>query len=285
MKTYPKCIECFFRQTADASKLAGFDDALRKKAMDIIEKAVPNFSMELSPPEMARTIYGTIYDLSGGKDVYCDLKKKSNEMALELYQDLNDKVERSDDPLFTAVRTAVAGNVIDYGVPHSFAIDQEFKEALGKDFAIFDIEAFREALAASKKVLYLLDNAGEIVFDKILVETLNVDVVCAVRGTHVINDVTMADAVEVGLDTVSKVISSGSDLPGTRPEMCTDEFREYYNNADLIISKGQGNFETLSDEDSPIFFIFKAKCDVVAEHIGCELGDIILKKSDNYRSV
>lgn len=282
MKTYHKCIPCFYRQVSDAAKLAGLDKDGQEQAKNMVEKALADFPMESTPPEMARAVYGAIHDLNGGEDVYRALKEKSNQMALKLYPGLKQMVGDSRDPLASAARVAVAGNVIDYGIPHLVDIEQEFRDTLSKDFAIFDIEAFRKAIKEANSILYLLDNAGEIVFDKILVEAIGKDVVCAVRGTHIINDVTMSDALDVGLDKVCKVMSSGSDIPGTRPERCSGEFLGYFNNADLIISKGQGNFETLSDESKPIFFIFKAKCEVVAEHIGCDMGDIILKKSNNY---
>jgi uncharacterized protein with ATP-grasp and redox domains len=201
-------------------------------------------------------------------------------MAMELYPRLKKDIEGSEDALLSAVRLAVAGNVIDYGVPHSFDIENEIEDCLRKDFAIFDFEKFARAVKEAKNILYILDNAGEIVFDRILVEELAKDVVCAVRGKPIINDVTMDDAVQVGLDKVTKVVSSGSDIPGTLPGACDESFRDHYRCADLIISKGQGNFETLADEDRPIFFIFKAKCPVVARHVGCKMGDIILKEQD-----
>jgi uncharacterized protein with ATP-grasp and redox domains len=280
LKTYLECIPCFLRQALDAAKLAGTDKVTQKKVLDEVSRRLPGFSLDVTPPEIARTVYGIVEDYTGGKDAYKKVKQKSNEMALELYPVLKKQIDGASEVLLSAVRLAVAGNVIDYGVPHSFDIEEEIEECLEKEFAVFDFEQFREAVKGARNVLYILDNAGEIVFDKILVEELEQDVVCAVRGRPIINDVTMEDALEVGLDKVANVISSGSDIPGTVPSICEEEFLNYYNKADLIISKGQGNFETLADEAKPIFFIFKAKCPVVANHIGCSVGDIILKKQD-----
>ena len=164
------------------------------------------------------------------------------------------------------------------GVPHSFDIEREIEECLEKDFAVFDFADFNDAVRKADNVLYILDNAGEIVFDMILIEEMKKPVICAVREKPIINDVTIDDARQVGLDKACKVISSGSDIPGTIVAECTEEFREYYNNADMVISKGQGNYETLAEETRPIFFIFKAKCPVVARHMDCKVGDIILKK-------
>ncbi len=280
MKTYLECIPCFLRQALDAARLAGAAPLTQKKILDEISVILPGFSLDVTPPEIARTVYGIVEEHTGGRDAYRQIKEKSNKMAMDLYPRLKKDIEGSENVLLSAVRLAVAGNVIDYGAPHSFDIENEIEECLRKDFAIFDFEEFSRAVKEAENILYILDNAGEIVFDRILVEELAKDVVCAVRGKPIINDVTMDDAVQVGLDKVAKVVSSGSDIPGTLPDACDEGFRDLYRSADLIISKGQGNFETLADEERPIFFIFKAKCPVIARHVGCEMGDIILKKQD-----
>lgn len=279
MKTYPECYKCFERQARDASRLNGLTPSAEDKVMEEVLQALLRFSPDITPPEIAIKVYGIVEAHSGRKDPYALLKDHSNKMVLELYPELKKKIEVSSDKLITAVRLAVAGNVIDYGVPHSFDIEKEVEECLQKPFACFDIDDFRKAVKEARNILYILDNAGEIVFDKLLMETIGKDVVAAVRGKAIINDVTMRDAVSVGLDKVARVISSGSDIPGTVPSKCTAEFAEYFRKADLIISKGQGNYETLAEEQGPTFFIFKAKCDVVARHAGCRTGDIILKRN------
>jgi len=283
MKTYLECIPCFLRQSLEAARLAGADELIQKRVLDEVAQKLPSFRIDVSPPEIARTVYGIVEKYTGGKDAYKELKHKSNQMAQELYGELVEKIEKSQNPLLDAVRLAVAGNVIDYGVPGSFDIEQEIEECLEKDFAIFDFDHFKNELEKAQKVLYILDNAGEIVFDNILIKEMKKDVISVVRGKPIINDVVMQDALDVHMDEVSRVISSGSDIPGTIPEKGTSEFKKEYENADIIISKGQGNYETLADEKKPIFFIFKAKCPVVAKHIGCDLGDIILKKQTSFQ--
>ncbi|MGB2630721.1 MAG: ARMT1-like domain-containing protein [Candidatus Omnitrophota bacterium] len=281
MKTYLECIPCFLRQALDAAKLSGADKKTQKKIIDEVARLLPDFSLDVAPPEIARTVYGVVENYTGGKDAYRHIKEKSNAMAMELYARLKKEIEGSDDILLSAVRLAVAGNVIDYGVPHAFDIEKEIEECLEKDFAVFDFDDFKKAVNEAKNILYILDNAGEIVFDTILIEEIKKDIICAVRGKPIINDVTMEDARQVGLDKKARVISSGSDIPGTGLERCDKEFLQIYKDADVIISKGQGNYETLADEARPIFFIFKAKCPVIAEHIGCRVGDIILKKQSS----
>jgi len=215
LKTYPECVQCFFRQARDAAKLAGADDDTRKKVLEEVAAALSDLSLDITPPEIARTVYGIVGRHTDGKDAYKQIKERSNDMAMELYPRLKKVVEKADDVLLSAVRLAVAGNVIDYGVPHSFDIEEEIDECLNKDFAVFDFDDFRDKYEAASNVLYLLDNAGEIVFDRILIEEMKKDVVCAVREKPIINDVTMADARQVGLDKITKVTSSGSNIPGT----------------------------------------------------------------------
>ena len=278
MKVHNECFECFIRQAKDASRLNALDPGAEGSVVSEVSRALTGFSPDVSPPEIARLVYGIVEAHSGKKDPYKALKQKSNDIALKMYPGLKKRVEDSADKLLSAVRLAVAGNVIDYGLPHVFDVEKEIEECLEKPFAVFDYDDFRKAAADARRILYVLDNAGEIVLDRLLIETIGKDIVAAVRSETIINDVTRDDAVFVGLDRVCRVIPSGSDMPGTVISRCGEEFRRHYEEADLIISKGQGNYETLSDEKRPIYFIFKAKCAVVARHVGCRLGDIILKR-------
>jgi len=186
-------------------------------------------------------------------------------------------VEQSDDPLLTAIRIAIAGNVIDLGINKTFDLVKDVEKILAQDFAIFDYDSFRQRLDGAQNVLYLGDNCGESVFDKILIEQIKKPVIFAVRSAPIINDVTMEEAIESGLDEVANLMESGCVAPGTILSQCTEEFMEVYNSADLIISKGQGNYEGLSEADRPIFFLLKAKCHVIAKDLGVHEGDIVLK--------
>ncbi|MDD4013295.1 MAG: ARMT1-like domain-containing protein [Candidatus Omnitrophica bacterium] len=279
MKTYPECMDCFIRQAGDASDLIGSSPSVRKAVIDEVRTILASFPEGTTPPEIARAVYGIVGARCGGGDPYAKIKRKSNILAMELYPSLKKTIRGSRDPLLAAVRIAVAGNVIDYGVPHAFDIEEEVEECLDKPFAFLDYEHFRKDASAARSILYILDNAGEIVFDRMLIEELGPErVTAAVRSKAIINDVTMEDAVFTGLVGITRVIESGSTVPGTVIGETLPEFRELFETADLVISKGQGNYETLSDSSRPIYFIFKAKCPVVAGHAGCKLGDIILKK-------
>lgn len=279
MKTYLECIPCFFKQALFASRIAGADEITQKRVLDRLSQIIPGFDLERKPPEMGRDIYALVREITGNPDPFKELKDRFNQIALRLYPDLKKRVKDSADPLLTAIRFSIAGNVIDFGTPNSFDIENEISKILEKDFFIFDYEKFKNALDNTSQVLYLADNAGEVVFDKILIEELHKDIIYVVREEPIINDALIEDALFCGIDKIARVISSGSDAPGTVLELCSKDFLDIYNNADLIISKGQGNFEALSEEMRPIFFLFKAKCSCIAEDISCKMGDIILKSA------
>lgn len=190
---------------------------------------------------------------------------------------MKEKLRNSEDSLETAIRIAIAGNVIDMGIGKSFNIFEDLEKILVQDFGIFHLEQFKDKLSRVESILYLGDNAGESVFDRILIEELGKDVVYVVRDSPVLNDVTYEDAVDSGLGEVSEIISSGSNAPGTILKKCKPDFIERFNQAEMIISKGQGNYETLSETKQSIFFLLKTKCKVIARDLQVKEGDIILK--------
>ena len=291
MRTYLDCIPCFFRQALDMTRITGVDEATQKRVLNEVSKLIPGFPLDASPPKMGREIFRIVKGITGKDDPFRKIKQKSNKLVLDIYPKLKEEIRSSDDKLLTAVELAIAGNVIDYGVKNSLDVDKEIEKILAGDFVgveksskkSFDYQEFKDALNNAESVLYLGDNAGEIVFDKLLIEELSnilpdTKITYVVRDKPVINDVLMEDAVSCGLDKIVDVISSGCDAPGTILDICSKEFLELYESAELIISKGQGNFETLADEKRPIFFLFKVKCPVIANHTGFNLGDIVLKK-------
>ena len=277
MRTYLDCIPCFFAQALKAARIAGADENMQKKILDEVSKLVPEFPLDSTPPEMGRIVYQLINKLTGNEDPFREIKKSSNQLILNLYPKLKMMVENSKDRILTAMRLATAGNIIDYGAPTSFEIEEEVTNCLKSNFAVFDYSEFKQALDNTESILYLGDNAGEIVFDKLLIEELEKEITYVVRNKPIINDVLIEDAHDCGIDKIAKVISNGSDAPGTVLNLCSKEFLEIYHKAPLIISKGQGNFETLSEKRAPIFFLLKVKCPVIAKDIGCKVNDMILK--------
>jgi damage-control phosphatase, subfamily I len=298
MKTYLECIPCFFKQALEASKIAGAGHRTRKKILDKLSKILPKISLTSSPPETGRIIYELVREITREKDPFREIKDKSNELALGLYDRLKHKVRVSRDGLLTAVELAIAGNIIDYGVKNSLNVNEELSGILKKERValkkekkkFFDYACFKTALKKAKNILYLADNAGETVFDRILIEEIkkkdiNKKIIYAVKEIPVINDALAEDAYKCGINKTAEIISSGSDAPGTVISLCSKKFLRIYGKADMIISKGQGNFEALSREKTPIFFLFMAKCPVVAGDVGCELGDVILLKGRKAKGI
>ena len=279
MRTYLDCIPCFFRQALETTRLAELPEDEQRQVLIELGRKLSGFSLQSSPPEIARYLYADIA-VRAGRDPFREIREKSNRQALDLYPRLKQRIIDSSDPLRTAVRLAIAGNVIDHGTPGAFDIIKEIEAVLGAEFGIFMFHEFQTALRRADTLLYLCDNAGEIVFDRILIEEIKdrfqIEITAAVRGEPVLNDVTMEDAEQVGLERVCRVITNGSNAPGTLIGDCSEEFLRFYRDADLVISKGQGNFETLWGEKKNIFFLFKVKCDVVARHIDGSVGDTVL---------
>jgi len=281
MKTYLDCIPCFMEQTLRAGRVSGLDETKIKKLLDEVGGMIKDLPVESSPPATGDFIYGKIREVSGVADPYKKIKKETIKEALSLYPELKKTVENSEDRLLTAIRVAIAGNVIDFGVNHTFNISEDVQIILNQDFGIFHYEEFKESLGNAESVLYLGDNSGESVFDKLLIEELGRPVTYIVRDVPVINDVTMPEAIDSGLDKVAKLVSSGSSAPAIIPDRCSREFLDLFENADMIISKGQGNYEGLSGSDRPVFFLLKAKCQILAKDLGVEKGDIVLASSNN----
>jgi len=279
LRTYLDCIPCFFTQALKAARIAGADENMQKKILDEVSKLVPDFPLDSTPPEMGRVVYQLVNKLTGNEDPFREIKKDSNQLILNLYPKLMMMVKNSEDRLLTAIKLATAGNIIDYGAPTSFEIEEEVANCLKSNFAVFNYPEFKQALDSTKSALYLGDNAGEIVFDKLLIEEMGKNIVYVVRNKPIINDALIEDARDCGIDKIAMVISSGSDAPGTVLNLCSREFLEIYHKAPLIISKGQGNFEALSEEKAPIFYLLKVKCPVIAKDIGCKVNDLILKSN------
>ncbi len=279
MNTSIDCIPCFVRQTLDAARMSSDDPAVHEQIIRDVLRWLSEMDMSLSPPALAQRIHRRLRELTGIKDPYRMQKEQHNQMALQLLPGLRTQVETSNDPLMTAANLAVAGNIIDLGAKsglNEHEIHDAIRHAAEKPLE-GDREAFRAEVKQAKQILYLADNCGEIVFDRLLVEQLGTHrVTVAVRGMPIINDATLEDAVTAGLTDIVRVIGNGSDAPGTLLEDCSDEFKTAFAAADLIISKGQGNFETLSHCGKNIFFLFKAKCPVVAASVNLPVGTHVL---------
>jgi damage-control phosphatase, subfamily I len=279
VRTELECLPCFFRQISRTLAYAGVNGdrgrAITRKAGSIIESA----SFEQAPARVSTLLHRLIRTESG-VDPYKKVKETYNRIALEKLRDVR-RMAHGRDRLAGSVRVAIAGNVIDFGIYDNVDLDRALRDAFEMPLSETDYADFNRAVQKTSRILYLCDNAGEIVFDLVLIETLRElgkKVVAVVKGMPVINDATLEDALATGLHGfASEVIDNGNDGIGTLLELCSDRFMQEYRSADLIISKGQANYETLVQErDARTFFLFMVKCPVVAKDLQRKNGDIVL---------
>jgi uncharacterized protein with ATP-grasp and redox domains len=253
--------------------MATENENTRRKLIDCAGHFLASVQPALSPPENVIELYANMADILEVADPFAEVKQQSNDLALTLMPPLKQQICTAEDPLRAALRVAIGGNIIDYAAQHVFDIEKTMESCLTRKFVLDDYSALLRAIQAGQggtDVLYLCDNCGEIVFDVLLVNQLKKQgcrVTAAVRDSPIINDATMEDACTVGLDKICQVITNGTSCPGTPLTDCSEEFQDCFNNADFIISKGMGNFETLSEVQANIFFLFTVKCSEVARHV------------------
>jgi uncharacterized protein with ATP-grasp and redox domains len=286
MRTHLDCFPCFLRQALDAARMVTQNTGIQRKVLNSVLSILSNVSTQASPPEIAHLVHSRVKSITGNFDPYKAIKKEQNKLALQYENMLSLQIAEMSNPLRGALMLSAAGNAIDLAPDYQVQdIYKRYMEIISKGFAWDDYESFLEKLAQCKSLLFLGDNAGEIVWDKILIEELldnfTVEVTYGVRGSPILNDVTMEDAQFVKMDKLAEVISNGFDAPGNLLNRCSEEFLKRYQKSDLVLSKGQGNYESLSEDRGSIFFLLNVKCSVVAEDIHCHVGDIVLKSQSN----
>lgn len=286
VKTEPECMPCFSGQISRTLQHAGVNGererVITRMAESIIAAASPD-----QVPARTSTMIHRLLRRETGVDPYKRLKDEYNRIALAKLPGLRQRVTAHGDRLEGSVRAAIAGNVIDFGIYDKIDLDKAIDESFLLPFPSAVYADFAGLAAGSRRILYLCDNAGEIAFDLMLLETLRnmgKPVTAAVKGSPVINDATLEDAAAVRLSDLCEVIDNGNDGIGTLLEECSPRFMDAYRSADLIISKGQANYETLMQTgDDRLFFLFKVKCPVVARTTGRKNGDIVLLRNAGRR--
>jgi uncharacterized protein with ATP-grasp and redox domains len=271
------CIKCFLEQ---ANKLLYKYNIPDDIARDIVVRfrLLIDEHKNITAPEASCFMHRLIKKATQVEDPYKKEKKDYNELLLNMEVELRDIIIKSDNPFQTALRYALAGNIIDFGPPNTFDVFKALSAAVSKEPTIDHSFELKKALKNASTVLYLGDNAGEIVLDKLFIETIgHPNLYFAVRGSNIINDITMEDAEKTGITNIAKVISNGYDAPSTILNQCSTEFIKVYKEADVIISKGQGNLEGLIDvTDKNIFFLLMVKCNVIAEMINVHEKNVVV---------
>ena len=276
MRSYPECAGCIIDQGLRTARIATDDERLHERVVLEIIDRLQDFDFSLAPAVNSMIAYDTVAAVTGNRDPFLAKKREHNDIALAMEQELDGIVESASDKLHTALQLSAAGNVIDMGVMRRFDIKGAVEQVLEQGFAADDYAEFCESLAGAEEVLLVGDNAGEIVFDKPLVRALSehARVIYSVKSAPIINDATMEDAEYTGMTEIATVVATGTSAIGAPPELVSEEFREILDRSDLIIAKGQGNFETMDVLPGDIFFILKAKCPVVARELGVKLNEV-----------
>jgi len=288
--------------------MAGADERQQRRALERVLDLLRQVDPASTPPQIGDQVHRVVRQEVRDGDPYRAVKESSTQQALALYPrlqalmaqtaDRNPSADRNplaDHPpagsepaggdqnplaesLEVGIRLSIAGNIIDLGPNREYDLWDTVQRVLAQPFAIDDGAAFRDALGRARQVLYLADNAGETVFDMLLIEVLELPVIYAVKGGPTLNDATRDDALAAGLDRVADIVSTGSDAPGTILDRCSEEFRQLYSEADMVIAKGQANYEMLSEEGAKVFLLLQAKCPVIARDLGVSVGSIVLKQ-------
>lgn len=276
MKSQPECNSCFLRQARDAASRVGLSEGDTSRLLQAVEAELAQIPADATPPIKASRIHALVREISGSADPYLLAKQQATGHALGLYAHLKTLLAEAEAPLETAVRLAIAGNIIDLGVAPEYDLEASIERVLQQTPAIDDLTALKSALSKANSILYLADNAGETVMDRLLIETLGKPVTYVVKSGPAVNDATRDDAIAAGLDKVCEIIESGAATLGTLLEQCSEELRRHFNTADLIIAKGMANYESLNGSREGLFFLLQVKCAVVAGHLGVPVRSIII---------
>ena len=274
MQASADCIPCVLRQALSAARRVTDDPWLHRKLLFACMERLPELNFDRSPAEVSYETLRFACKHLGVADPFKEDKALHNEKMLAIEHDLRQQVRAAPDPLRRAIEFALAGNMIDLGIQDVEDVERSLlADAASLDVAHDDYPLLRDALDGARSALYLLDNAGEIVCDKLVIEQLGVhDITCAVRRAPIINDVTREDAEAVALGRLAKIVDIGVDALGVPLSLCSAEFRELFAEADVVIAKGQANFETLDEEEREIIHILRAKCDHMARYLGVPRG-------------
>lgn len=274
------CLPCFVQQTLSVLRRVEASEEDKERILRQVLAELSRIDLAQPPPALAQRIHADIRRLCGITDPFAEAKRHDQQLALRLLPQLQQQVEQAAEPLRAAVQLAIAGNSLDHGVYHNLTPEKalaQLQQALNLEI-VGDLAHFAAELARARRILFLGDNAGEVVLDTLLLRLLPRErLTYVVRGGPILNDAGLVEAHEAGIaDLVAELIDNGDDAPGTLLPRCRPQLRQRFAEADLIIAKGQGNYETLNEQAGNIFFLLRAKCPVVAQLIGCPVGTALL---------
>lgn len=282
MEIFLDCLPCVLRQVLEASRMATDDAKLQAAIMAESIQILSSYPSYGNSPALVGQMHQTVKRITGVSDPYRSVKQRDIRAAQRAYPDLKQFLDSKQDQLYWALKIAATGNIMDSAIYDNLDFEACLENELAKPFTICDLDPFKKELCAANTVLIIGDNAGETVFDRVLMEHLvGCQITYAVRHGPVINDATIQDAHRAGLQDFAEIITTGSCAPGAVLSDCSTEFLNTFDNADVVISKGQGNFEALSDAQRSVFFLLKAKCHMIAGRFGVHLNDYVFQYHNN----
>lgn len=285
MKARVDCIPCVFNQILRAAKASTLNENVIRKILFKVSMQIPKINLDLTPPEIADPLYRIVEKITGNSDPYESIKIEHINRALSLFPEMLNMVNNSKDPLKEAVKLSILGNSIDLGsTQDSVDVKKEFGNIRKFKFILGDLKVLKNRLEKVNSIVFIGDNAGETVFDRPLVELLSkivIKLIYAVKESPIVNDATLDDAKRSGLEC--KIMSTGSRIAGTLPEFCSDDFKKLLFTSNLILAKGQANYETLSNLDIPAFFLLKVKCLPISQDTGYPISTMLILKSKRFK--
>lgn len=278
MQTFPECYSCVLQQFVAEMNLLDLDLETQTRLVKTGLVLIGETEDSATAPDLSGKLHTLLRDRVGDVDAYAESKRISHKIAMEYEKDLQRLLENGPDKFTQGLKISATGNLVDVIYAREYHLWDEVENSVNQDLLGDGVEAFRKELSEAPHLLYLADNVGETVFDKVFIESLNIPVIYAVKGGPILNDATLEDARAAGIDKLAKIVETGSRSPGTILSQCTEEFQKLYNESPLVLAKGQGNYETLDSEGDKIFFLLRLKCPIISREIGFPHGSIVLKQ-------
>ncbi len=278
MKTYPECYECLFRQASTVVKETELSREVQIQSLKNVLQILKDADPFLSPSEIAGETNRALRKSLGIEDFYKEEKTANHKLALSFIDQLRGLIHEGPDALEQGLKISAAGNVIDIIHSNNYDLWQEVQDTVEGELKGGGLKAFQQRIKEVPHILYLADNVGETIFDRVFIETLDIPVIYAVKSGPILNDATLEEALAARIDQVAEVIETGSQAPGTILSQCSSEFQELFKRSNLVISKGQANYETLDEEGEKVFFLLRVKCPVLGRQLEAPIGSLVLKQ-------
>jgi len=278
MRTFPECYGCLLRQALSAITSTEVDQRTQIKTIKEVLNTLEKADDSLTPSFLAGQTNRVINEITGIDDLYKEIKQESHLKAQEYLEDLKELSKQGNDKLEQGLKISAAGNIIDVVHASDYDLWEEVKTTVNQELLGGGVEAFRKRIGESSYLLYLADNVGETVFDRVFIETLDIPVIYAVKSGPILNDATLEDALAAGIDEVAEIVETGSQAPGTILSQCSNEFQILFKESTLVLSKGQANYETLDDLGDKVFFLLRVKCPILSRVLGISIGNLAMQQ-------